>query len=120
MITNQPECAECGGACCEPERLGFPVPMRHVRTFDEARNWLANMGLPDAELMGIYDDQHGKRTLRTDCPRRGNCDETTRPEPCLSFPEHYLNRRTHSDAERDEVREFCALFRRLEQEREDA
>lgn len=114
MIANQPECVECGGACCEPSRLRFPVP-HHVSTCSDARNWLNNMGLRDAEVQGVLKYDHGRTVISTDCRRRGSCDEATRPEACLSFPLHYFDD-DHTDAERDEIRPFCPLFRRLELE----
>jgi hypothetical protein len=119
VLVDQPECEECGGACCLPERLEFPLPRngagwRHVSEWN-AHGVLAGMGLPDAQVLGTRVNAHGRTVIRTDCPRRGHCDTRKRPVACLMFPSNYLDP-DHSDAERDEIRAFCALFRRLERE----
>lgn len=82
---------------------------------ETGRETLDRIGLPDATPLEVRIDEHGRRVVRTDCPRRGRCDADTRPEPCLSFPGHYCGS-DHSDAERAEIREFCALYRRMEME----
>ena len=102
-------CSVCKGACCLPEHLEFPVAEGSTE-----QDALVAIGLPDATSLGIRIDQHGRRVMRVRCPRQGRCDEATRPGPCLSFPEHYLDD-DHTDAERDEIRPFCALFRLLEE-----
>jgi hypothetical protein len=119
MITDQPECDECGGECCLPERLEFPLPQKGRRWRDllmkDAQGVLAGMGLGDGIALGVRTNEHGRTVIRTRCPRRGNCDKLERPIACLMFPTNYFDD-DHTDAERDEVREFCALFRRLEAE----
>ena len=114
-ITDQPECSTCGGACCEPERLEFPVP-KGV-TMRNARRVLTGMGLPDARPLEVRVNEHGRTVIRTDCPRCGTCDPAKRPAACLVFPANYLDD-DHTDAEREEIAEFCALFRRLRDDRD--
>ncbi len=117
VITNQPECVSCGGACCQPERLEFPVPEGTTKWI--ARDELDRLGLHDAPVLGLRINAHGRTVVRTSCPRRGQCDRAARPLPCLRFPLSYLDA-DHSDAERAEVAEFCALFRRLQKGEGDA
>lgn len=115
-ITGQPECASCGGACCQPERLEFPWPVdldMGARFAQEAA--LSRLGLPEGTPLGIRINEHGRRVMRVRCLRRGRCREKSRPLPCLRFPLSYLDA-DHSDAERAEIAEFCALFRRLQEE----
>ena len=115
-ITDQPECASCGGACCQPERLEFPVPEgTKSETLAQA---LADLGLPDGLPFGLRVNKHGRTVIATCCRRRfrdGGCPVETRPDACLRFPLNYLDA-NHSAAERAEVAEFCALFRRLQVE----
>ena len=111
-IIDQPECAECGGACCQPERLEFPV--EEGTTMVDAGP-LFSLGLPGCIALDFRINEHGRTVVRALCFRRGHCAEETRPEPCLYFPLSYLEA-DHSDAERAEVAEFCALFRRLQEE----
>jgi len=108
-ITDQPECASCGGACCQPERLEFPVPEGETLS----QTLIRMLGFGD--ILGVRVNEHGRTVVRLDCWRRDDCKEVTRPIPCLRFPLSYLDA-DHSDAERAEVAEFCALFRRLQEE----
>ena len=112
MITNQPECLECGGACCDSSRLEFPVP--RTVTARDAPGVLRGMGLGNAEPIEVRVNSHGRKVIRTHCYRRGSCETETRPIACLMFPENYLDPDQRTDAERAEIRPFCALFRRLE------
>ncbi len=113
-IAGQPECAECGGACCQSERLEFPVPEGTMIERD-ARDGLVDLGCSEGIALAIRVNEHGRTVVRTFCPQIGICDEATRPRACLRFPLNYLDA-DHSDAERAEIAEFCALFRRLQGE----
>lgn len=111
IIIDQPECRECGGACCQPERLEFPVP--EWVELSTAQIELDRLGLYEARPIQVRVNEHERTVVRTDCPRRWNgCNELARPEPCLRFPLSYLDD-DHTDAERAEVAKFCPLFQRL-------
>ncbi len=114
-IVGQPECAACGGACCDEERLEFPVAADNEA---DAMRELVRKGVPVSYPLVLRVNEHGRMVARVRCYRRGqgNCDESTRPAACLAFPLSYLAA-DHTDAERDEIAKFCALFRRLREER---
>lgn len=67
----------------------------------------------EATALEVRVNEHGRTVVRTRCHRRGHCDQANRPVLCLLFPIHYMNV-DHSDAEREEIRGFCALFRMVE------
>lgn len=91
--------------------------MREGTPFEWATRELDDLGLRDALALGVRVNEHGRTVVRTLCNRQGHCDERTRPLPRLRFPLSYLEA-DHTDDERAEIAEFCALFRRLQEEGE--
>lgn len=113
-IIDQPECAACGGECCDEARIHYVVPKR--TTLKTAPAVLAKLGLPDVAVLGVRTDEYGDRVVNIRCPRRGNCDPAIRPERCKAFPLMCLEADYPPEALADTM-EFCPLLRRLVAER---